>query len=180
MHDKILDTFLRAQYEEGMALADASDLLELTPLSEGACDRYLARYLCTGLVRTAEGAIEEAHCFDVAIWFSANYLRRADPFNVVRWVGPREVFHPNISRRLPVICLGRVTPGTPLTDLLYQAFEIITYKKVTMTERDALSFDACVWARENRHRFPVDPRPLKRRRLDLELVPTISGGPDAV
>jgi len=179
MRDEILSSFLRVQYEAGMALAAESDLLELMPISEGACDRYLARYFCTGLVSAGEGAIEEANRFEVAIRFPSDYLRRVEPFSIVHWVGPREVFHPNISRTLPVICPGHIYPGTPLTDLLYQVFETITYKKVTMSETDALDHDACAWARENQHRFPVDPRPLKRRRLDLELVSGPKGGADA-
>jgi hypothetical protein len=31
-----------------------------------------------------------------------------------------------------------------------------------------LNPDACRWARNNQHRFPTDPRPLKRRRLRLQ------------
>ena len=61
-----------------------------------------------------------------------------------------------------------VRPGTPLVDLLYQCFEIITYTKVTMREDDALNRAACGWARENQDRFPIDPRPLKRRRLRVK------------
>jgi hypothetical protein len=79
------------------------------------------------------------------------------------------VFHPNISDKAPFICVGKLAPNTPLVDILYQCFEIITYNKVTMREDDALNTEACVWARENQHRFPIDRRPLKRRALDLEV-----------
>jgi hypothetical protein len=32
-----------------------------------------------------------------------------------------------------------------------------------MREDDALNHVACVWARANQSRFPIDPRPLRRR-----------------
>ena len=57
----------------------------------------------------------------------------------------------------------------------YQLFEIITYKRVTMREDDALNPVACAWARRNTHRFPIDPRPLKRRTVEFRLCAT---GPD--
>ncbi|HVR30785.1 MAG TPA: hypothetical protein VMS86_14780 [Thermoanaerobaculia bacterium] len=40
-----------------------------------------------------------------------------------------------------------------------------------MREDDALNREACVWARANQHRFPLDRRPLKRRALRFELRP---------
>ena len=64
--------------------------------------------------------------------------------------------------RAPVVCVGRLSPGTELVDLLFQLFEMITWRKVTMREDDALNATACVWARSHRDRFPVDTRPLKR------------------
>jgi hypothetical protein len=81
---------------------------------------------------------------------------------VLTWLAPRDIWHPNISADAPVICVGRLAPGTALVDLLYQLFEVITWNKVTMREDDALNRAACQWARRNGHRFPVDRRPLKR------------------
>ena len=80
-----------------------------------------------------------------------------------------EVFHPNI--KAPFICVGKLSPGTLLVDILYQCFEIISYNKVTMREDDALNGAACAWARSNQHRFPVDPRALKRRSLEFRIEP---------
>ena len=162
--DPIYEAFLSRQYQEGMALAGATDLLELVPLEGTLPSRYLARFACTGLVQLPNGRVTEASSFEVGIWFPKDYLRRAEPWQVLTWLGPRRVFHPNISDRLPMICVGRLAPGTWLVDLLYQCFEIITYQKVTMREDDALNPVACVWARENQHRFPIDRRPLKWRR----------------
>ena len=165
--DRVLAAFLGRQFEEGMALAAASDLLELVPADGVLRQRYLAAFRCTGLVRVPSGEIVEADRFLLGIWFSDHYLREADPFTVLTWLDPPHVFHPNISSHAPFICVGRLAPGTPLVDLLYRCFEIITYSRVTMLEDNALNKEACAWARRNQHRFPVDSRPLKRRSVDF-------------
>ena len=170
MSDPIREAFLLRQYEDGMALARASDLLHLEPLGTVPYDRYVAEFRCKGLVRAHGGDVQEADRFLIGIWFPSDYLRRADPWQVLTWLGPRHVFHPNISDVAPFICVGRLLPGSTLVDLLYQCFEIITYKKVTMREDDALNRQACAWAREHQHRFPIDSRPLKRRSLTLSLT----------
>ena len=117
----------------------------------------------------------EANHFTLGIWFPPSYLVRAESFVVVKWFEPWTVFHPNI--RPPLMCVGRIVPGMPLVDLLYQCFEIITYNKVTMREDDALNREACAWARRNVERFPIDRRPLKRRALDLHIEPVAGGRP---
>jgi len=167
MTDRILTAFLERQLADGMALGAASDLLELVPLGGTPPQRYLAEFRCTGLVQAPSGEIVEANRFVVGIWFPDQYLREADPFLVLRWVGPRHVFHPNVSNRAPFICVGRLLPGTPLVDLLYRCFEIVTWNRVTMREDDALNTEACAWARRHQDRFPVDRRPLKRRSVEL-------------
>lgn len=161
--DPVFQAFLARQLEEGTALSAQTDLVELWPFSGHPPDRYVAQFHCTGLVRRGSQVLE-ADRFEVGIWFPSDYLRRAEPWQVLTWLGPREVFHPNISHRLPFICVGRLAPGTGLVDLLYQCFEIISWQKVTMREDDALNPAACGWAREHLARFPVDRRPLKWRR----------------
>ena len=168
MTDRVLETFLSRQLDEGLALAGESDLLQLLPLGEPA-DRFVAAFTCTGLVQQASDRIVEAAHFEVGIWFPSDYLRRAEPFRVLTWLGPRNIWHPNIAADAPVICVGRLAPGTSLVDLLYQVFEIITWNKVTMREDDALNKPACQWAGRHGDRFPVDRRPLKRRALDLRV-----------
>ncbi len=162
MTDRILEAFLTRQQDDGLALASESDLLTLAPIGQPAT-RYVAEFTCTGLVEQSPGEIAEAERFAVGIWFSSTYLRVADPFQVLTWLGPRNIWHPNISATAPAICVGRLAPGTGLVDILYQVFEIITWNKVTMREDDALNRAACQWARQHRDRFPVDRRPLKRR-----------------
>jgi hypothetical protein len=174
--DSVLEGFLEKQYEQGLALANSSDLLELDPFElfprGGPAPRhYVAAFNCNGLVKSRSGEVQMANRFILGIWFPEDYLRRVNPFEVLTWFKPAEVFHPNISGTH--ICAGRLTPGTPLTDILYQCFEIITYNKVTMREDDALNKEACSWARGNKFRFPIDNRPLKRARLEIEAAQVV-------
>ena len=166
MADRIIEGFLGKQFEEGMKLARESDLLELIPVSGAPPRRYIARFRCKGLV-CDQGNTAEHDDFHVGIHFLEDYLRRVEPFQLLTWLSPPNVWHPNINA--PAACIGKVTPGTPLVDLLYRLFEVITYNKVTAREDDALNNAACQWARHNRDRFPVDRRPLKRRPLRLRV-----------
>ncbi|NOT27652.1 MAG: hypothetical protein HOP16_16315 [Acidobacteria bacterium] len=174
MADRILESFLTRQQEEGLALTRASDLVSLTPIGSSA-DRYLIELQCTGLVERGPGDIAEVDRFLVGVWFPSSYLRVADPFRVLTWLGPRNIWHPNISTTTPTICVGRLAPGTGLVDILYQVFEIVTWNKVTMREDDALNRAACQWARRHPDRFPVDRRPLKRRPLALDIADISQG-----
>jgi hypothetical protein len=158
--------WLDAQREQAMALADASDLLELRTLDP---QRFLARFYGRGLVRADDGEVREGNRFEIAYWFSESYLRRVErPLEVLTWIGPREVVHPNVKP--PFCCIGPITPGTSLVDLLYRTYEVISYQNVMPDEKDALDLAACQWARNNQHRFPVDDRPLKRRRPRREVL----------
>lgn len=167
--DRIYESFLARQLREGLALSSESDLVELMPLGDEAVARYLVRFRCKGFVRS-DSSVEIADCFDVGIRFPSDYLRRAEPMEVLTWLGPRNAFHPNISNRFPVICIGRLAPGTSLVDIVYQVFEVISWQKVKMREDDALNREACAWARHHADRYPVDRRPLKRRTLTAVTV----------
>lgn len=175
--DRILESFLERQLEEGMALAADSDRVDLMPLpGSQPPSRYLVSFQCTGLVLGTGGPAELDGRYDLGTWFPSDYLRRANPAQVITWLAPRGIWHPNIgptplSAAHPIyVCPGHLSPGTPLVDLLYQCFEIITFNKVTMREDDALNKPACVWARAHQDRFPLDRRPLKRRELQIEAI----------
>lgn len=178
MHDRIFDAFLCRQHGDAMALARESDFVEIATHGMPP-DRFLIHFSCRGLVRNASGDIDEASSFVVGITFPAGYLRWFNPSHVVTWLGPNDVWHPNIAPDKHLICLGRMTPGTGITDLIYQCFEIITWNRVTTREDDALNWAACQWARNNPTRFPVDRRPLKRRPLELQVRDVSTGSADA-
>ena len=161
MNDPILADFLDDQYRTGLALAERSDVLELEPLGRAPVQMWIARFAARGFVRR-DGEVVEADRLEVGIRFGRNYLRRAEAAEVVTLLAPADAFHPNM--RYPFICPGWLRAGTTLPDLLYQLYDIWRYALVTPNELDSLNPAACSWARANRHRFPIDPRPLARRR----------------
>ena len=165
--DPIYRGFMERQLAEGMALAAASDLLRLH-VPPYAPPHFVAEFLCNGLIRERDGIIKEAENWQVGIFFPQHYLRRVDQFDVLRFFTPN-AWHPNISRELPLICVGHIVPGMSLVDILYQIFEVLTYHKFNPREDDCLNRAACAFARGNQHRFPIDRRPLKRRKLSLEV-----------
>ena len=153
--------FLNRQYEEGTRLAAASDQLHLFPIGPIPPERYAVIFTCAGLVKSyRDGTIVEARHFEVGIWFPSDYLRRASMPQVLYWLGPSSIFHPNIHGAHGAICAGRLVPGTPLVDILYQVYEMVTWQKARLDH--ALNGEAAAWARSNRQRLPVDRRPLKR------------------
>ena len=159
MSDKIHTSFLRAQREQALALAAASDLLELTPGPGDAPSRYVARFKCDGLVRMPAGEIARANRFDVGIQFPESYLRHVEPLQVATMLWPHNVWAPNVNGF--GICVGHLPPGTTLVEILYQLFDIIAWNRFRLD--DALNPDACEFARNNMGMFPIDRRPLKRR-----------------
>lgn len=171
MSDPILEAFLTKQFEEGMALAESGDLLMLLPIHGTPPDAYIAQFRCNGLIRDENGNVHEHDMWDVGIRFPLSYLKQGltDPLQVITWLAPENVWHPNINGPAHLICLGHMPPGTGLVELLYQIFDVITYSNVTMREDDALNLPACSWARSNKSRFPVDTRPLKRAPLNLQV-----------
>jgi hypothetical protein len=161
--DPIYRAFMEEQLAAGLALVEESDLLDLR-IPPFAPPHFIAEYHCTGLVREGDGLIKEANHFEVGIWMPHDYLRHADTFESLRIFTPNN-WHPNISREHPLICIGRLAAGTTLVDILYQVYEILTYQRFNPREDNCLNKAACAWARENQRRFPLDRRPLKRRRL---------------
>ena len=173
MEDRTLAKFLAQQHADGMAFVAESDLVALRALDGPPPQHYLASFSCKGLVRGGDGAITEADRFVVGIWFPDDYVRAVNPFAVLTLIDPIEAFHPNIG--VPFICVGSIAPSTPLVDLLYRVFEVLSYQQVTMAEDNAFNREACAWARRNQQRFPIDPRPLKRRAAALDLMTLAEG-----
>ena len=160
MSDAILNTFLEDQVAAGQSLAAQSDLVRfhpLPPLRPGPPDHFVLEYSCKGLVCDAQGQPREHDRFDVGVWYPPDFLKRAEAPQVLTFLGPRDAFHPNLLA--PFICL-HIRPGTEITSLMYALFELFTYQKRTTAH--GLNETACQWARRNKARLPIDPRPLKR------------------
>jgi len=167
--DKIFQEFLDRQYQEGMALMADSDILRLSAVMGPSSDRYIAEFACRGLIQNDGGEIVDYNRFAIGIWFPEDYLRRVDLTLVVSYLGPSpRPWHPNI--RPPFICL-HITPGTPLVDILHSCYEIFTWA-LKNTGDEGLNHAASQWARhQDPSWFPIDRRPLRRRKLRLEVNP---------
>ena len=164
--DRVYEAFIEGQNVAAQTLNQASDIVHITPKKLNRGHLYTVRLLCKGLVND-NGTIKEHGQFALGIHFPEHYLRRCVAAEIVCWFSPATIWHPNIKP--PFICLGRVTPGTQIVDIVHQAYQIITYQKVTMIETDALNHDACAWARANSDMFPVDKHPLRRRNVEFTI-----------
>lgn len=158
--DPVYEHFMQRQLLDGLALAESSDLLRLhvVPI---APPHFVAEFLCNGLVCDGSGDIAVANQFPVGIWFPPDYLRRADPFEMLRNFRA-DVWHPNVSRDHPLVCIGEIVPGTDLVDILHRLFDLYSYQVYNPNEFNSLNKAACAWARQNQHRLPIDSRGLKR------------------
>jgi hypothetical protein len=166
MPSAVFMSFLEQQYQDGMALAAASDRFELEPLParDGPPAQYLVHFRCPGLVVFPPEHVEPHHEFTVAVSFRERHLHAADPA-VVEMRHPFNIWHPNILG--PWICCGRLEKGTGLVDLIYQVYEMLIYQN--FTPHHCLNPDAAQWARNHIGELPLDRSPLKRRRLELKV-----------
>src|SRR5579864_9067168 len=133
--DTIVEGFLSRQADEARNLAKSSDAFSVDCLSTG--QHFVAHFRCRGLVKSQNGAVEEADNFHVGIFLGANHLRSVNPFETLTLLDPLNTFHPNIAFGGPFICAGRMGPGVTLVDLIHQVYEILTYQKYTPREDDA-------------------------------------------
>ena len=157
--DRLFEVWLQQNLALAEALASESDILELRRLAR---HHLLARFLCRTLVREPGGPPRHAQGVDTVIYIPPSYLRAVDSYEVVSVVGPPTIFLPNV--RPPLCCLGPIAPGTPIVDLLYRTYEVVSGQNVTPVEWDALNRDACCFVRNHRELLPADTRPLKRLR----------------
>ena len=157
--DPIFESFLSKQCGPGLALAAASDVLELRPIGSDVPRRYVATYHARTFAELGEGRIALVDRFDVGVTFHDDYLRRPDPARVLTYLGPDRCFHPNV--RGCVICVD-VRPGAPLTDLLATIYDLFTWRLYGVGD-NGLNPDAAAWVRQqDPSMFPTDPTPLRR------------------
>lgn len=166
--DPVYTSFLKQQFQEGMALQARSDLLRLIPMPSLASVpiHYMAEFRCIGLAQDPTGEVVEWSRWGVGIHFPPNYLRgpvHASHVLTFLGVGGRpdlEPMHPNI--RPPFICL-EITPGMRLTEILFALHDLLTWNLYQLRD-EGLNHSAAQWARHQpADRFPIDARPLGRR-----------------
>jgi hypothetical protein len=175
MNDPVFHAWLTAQHAAVRELADASDVLEVTPMPDGFDPprHFLVRFTCPGLYVDSGGEIAVGHRWLVGIHLPGDYLRRVEAPAVVTWLEPLSAFHPQI--RPPFVCLGHLQAGTELVAILEQLHAIITWRKATLVESDSLHPLACGWARNHPDRYPLEGPPLRRDepRFTIELQPEV-------
>ncbi len=170
--DHVFASFLEAEHAQVMRLADASDILDLTPLDP---QHYLARFHCaTFVIDEGSNPVKRTMTTTVGIFVPSNYLLEApNSGTVLTCLEPHNHWHPNIHA--PLICIGAIEKGERLTDIIYRTYEVISYQNYATIEWDCLRPEVCSWARRHAELFPADPRPLKRRPVDLQVVPVDNG-----
>lgn len=165
MNDAIRESFLLAQEREARELAGESDILSIAPRGPRPHERYELGFDARSVLATRTGPRESRGLFVVSVWFPSDYQCKVVIPRVLTWRGPANVFHPNV--RGPFICPGTIRPATPLVELCYRLYWIITYQNFGL--HNPLNPAAAAWARRNLARFPIDSRPLKRRGAGFEI-----------
>jgi hypothetical protein len=131
------------------------------------------RFATRGLVREEDGSLHAVEQHTVAVRFLPDYLRRADRFEILSLIEPKNAFHPNLREAL--ICL-EVYPGQPLVDICESLHALFSWRLRQLSETDALNPDACAWGRAHLDELPLDRRPLFGRTLRITLEPAGTGG----
>ena len=98
VNDPIYERFMQRQFGRRHGAGSAKAICCGCMFLRMAPPHFVAEFLCKGLIREDAGEIKEASEFQVGIWFPPDYLRRADPFEMLRLFTPH-VWHPNVSRR---------------------------------------------------------------------------------
>ncbi len=148
MNDPIHRRFVETQRKAAARFAESNpELCEIHPLPDA---RFLVRFHCPVLIRRPGSPVTVSQGCDVGITFGPDYLRRVDP-GVATLLTPF-VFHPNMM--LGAVCLGRISPATPLADILIQLYEMLVWH--SYAPHDCLNPEAAQWARNNPDRIPLD------------------------
>ena len=173
MIDPIFRAFLENTSKEAAEIATKSDVLNITPLPPLPPSSYLCEFsleyirrLPTGRVEIASGPVL------AAVHFPEDYLRSIDPHLYVKVVSvlTTDLTHPNL--RGTAACLGSgFAPGTPITMLLWELYDIISYQNVGLDERNALNPEGCRLLRQHPHLLDKlsSPLPFMRRERKIQI-----------
>lgn len=172
--DAVHRDFLIGQHDDLAARVTGGGLLEFASLGETVPWLYRLTFQTRGLVKRPDQEVEECDRHVVALRFRPDYLRRADRFEMLALVEPRDAWHPNIAsgaapRGGGAICL-ELYPGESLVEIVESLHDVLRWKLRQYDERDALNPFACAWGRQNVDEA-IDDRPLFGRRLDLVVEP---------
>jgi hypothetical protein len=150
--DLIFQTFLENTARDAIELQVRSDVAMLTPLPPLPPSRYSCTFALPYLRRQSSGTVEISPGPVVcALDFPEDYLRSTDPYLFMKLASILSdgFLHPNVSPAGNV-CLGvGFAPGTPIAGLVWELFDIVTYRNCTVDERNALNPEACRLVREH-------------------------------
>lgn len=164
-----LEEFLRTQYALLEQLCNDSDIVKIVkaPARTGQSRRFQIFFRAKGMVRESDGRVHTADLAVIEVAIPEDYLVNFEGLRCITLCEPQNIFVPNANG--PFLCTGHLAPGTPLVDLVYQLYEIYIGYNKNVNEADALNWDACQFARQNPHLYPTDRRPLKRRRVQVQI-----------
>ncbi len=168
VYDPVMGEFLQNCRGELEGRCLPGSLLEWADLGDRRPWLYRLTFPTQGLV-WRDGRIEMVDQHVVALRFLPDYLRRADRFEMLALVEPRDAFHPNLAP--PGICV-QVYPGEPLVEICESLHALFSWQLRQLREDDSLNPSACAWGRSNLNRLPLDPRRLfgRQRSFTLELL----------
>jgi hypothetical protein len=168
LFDEVTHAFLCHSRDDFLERCQRGGLVEATSLGGEVPWLWKLTFQTRGLVRVGDGEPFAVERHVVAVRFLPDYLRRADRFEMLALVEPRNAFHPNLMP--PGICV-LVRPGETLTEIAESLHDLFRWRLKQLAENDALNKVACAWGRANLDRFPLDARPLFGRLLNITLEP---------
>lgn len=166
MSASIFEDFLEHSHQAALALAEDSDVLQVTRLPVRGVGTWIAEFAISYLSQGPDGSVRlAAGPIGVMIQMTPEYLRQVSPLEVVQ-VREMDLFHPNFL--WPVLCVGEVRPGMPLPQILRHVYEILTYENYATD--DGLNPIACRRLCEQPGLLNLLPRPPRLVRRPLELI----------
>jgi hypothetical protein len=146
--DRVFLSFLENTAADAIELQQKSDLIALRPVPPMPPSRYTCSFRVPYLRRLPTGIVEiDPGPVQCTIIFPDSYLRSTDSTLAVKVasIASPGFLHPNVLHGM--VCLGRqFSPGTPIEALVWELFEIVTYRNCTLDH--ALNQEACRLIRE--------------------------------
>ena len=175
--DQVFRAFLTNTLADSLAMCARSDVLRMEPEPQTAPSSYICTFAVPYLRRLPSGTVGVSAgpvvCF---IAFPQDYLYSTDPHLYLRVASvlTPDFVHPNVAP-YGALCLGAAfRAGTPLNALVWELYEMVTYRNRNVDERNALAPDACRLIRANEDllaKLEAPPLFRKKNRLTVTVRP---------
>jgi ubiquitin-protein ligase len=155
------DRRLKSDFEAMLRLQEESSIVRFRSRGTPA-DQYIVTFHGAGTCRREESQeVLIRHEHTIWINLTAAYPRMIPELS---WRTP--IFHPNVSAS-GVVCLGAYqtnwVPSLKLDELCLMLWDMIRYRNYD--SESPYNREAAMWARDHKHRFPLDQRPLRDRHM---------------